>query len=160
VKGKGREGESERDDEKKYKGAGQPGREGRGKDQSSTVTSTATHPRATVSLIPGNHGRLLKIQLPPISHAPRFSTSSMFVQTYLLCRVFLVPTTTTVSHHMHFSHRRCSQRMVSSAGFLLESKSPRKQTASDQSLTRRNVTINRLRRFRASDVVFTGGNRG
>ena len=75
--------------------------EGKGQCSSHTSTATQEFPSGDSSLIAGNHGRLLKIQLPPISltvtRPTFFDVDHVFpsVQTYLLCRV--LPTTTTLS---------------------------------------------------------------
>jgi len=96
------------------------------------ISPSGDRPRG--SLIPGNHGRLLKNPITPnfakLSHAPRFSTSRLILRsdpTYLLSRVFLAPAyhytqcqPSSTAHH----HRR-SPRMVSSTGSLLQLKCPR-----------------------------------
>ncbi len=103
-------------------------------------------------------------RLRKLSHAPRFSTSSLFpVHSDLPAFSSLLCSYLQQQHGQSsslFGHRRRSPRMRPSAGFFLES-IPRgnKRHLISLDISECNE-INHLRRFRAKYVVFTGGNCG
>ena len=100
--------------------------------QKREISPSGDRPRG--SLIPGNHGRLLKIQLPPISptcHTPHVfrRRGSFYVRSDLPAissLLLLLPITTLKSQSSSTPHRhRHSPRMISSTSSLLQLKCPR-----------------------------------